>query len=103
MWQSERARTRLVHHQKGFGARAGHDAIEQMDRLGYGRSGEIGFDIQGLAAQQSIGVAQRIDTLRHCNSSEIGAGRTETPHIIVGDQREDAIGSGGAVRIDRFG
>ena len=68
--QPERRAPLLAHHQECLGAGAGHDAVEQMDRIGDRPRRHVLVERQRLLHQR-VRVPQRVVALRDAELAEI--------------------------------
>ncbi len=97
--QAEAARLRLAHDQIGLGAGTGHDAVEQMHRLG-DRPG-VHIPVEGeRRLEQGVGVGEGVFALGDAHLAEILPPRAVGPHVIVGQEGETGVRSPGADRVD---
>ena len=97
---AERPRAVLFHHQAGLGAGAGHDAVEQAERLGDRPRAQILLHGE-RALHHRVRDGERVLALGDAEPAEILAPGAELLHVVVGQEREARIGPAGAVGVDR--
>ena len=90
----------LTHHHEGFGAGAGHDAIEQTERFGNRARIEIVIERQRLLEQRMFEV-QGVVTLRDAQLAKVLARDALGAHGVLREEGEAGVRPAGAVRIDR--
>ena len=89
----------LAHDEIGFGAGAGHDAVEQMHRFGDRPGVHILLESE-RHLEQGMGIGQRIVPLGDAHFAEILAPRAVDAHVIVGEEGKTGVRPAGADGID---
>ena len=90
------------HDQECLGPGAGHDAVEQRDRIGDRAGGEILLHAQRLLHHRARAF-QRVLALRDADAAEILARGAAFLHVTVGQQREIRIRTAIAIGIGGIG
>ena len=98
--QLQGLRAILAHDEKRLGAGAGHDAVEQVQRLGDRPRAEVLLQRQRLLEQRQRKL-ERIGALRDAQLAEVLARRAVLLHVVRGEEGEARVGAAGAVGIDR--
>ncbi len=92
------ARTVLAHDEEGLGAGAGHDAVEQVDRVGDRPRVEV-LRHRQRHLEERIRVVQRVVALGDADAAEVLARRAVRVHVVRGDEGEDRVRPARAVRV----